>query len=534
MMTLDRKQLVLVVLDGWGVAPPSRSNAITIAKTPNYQHLLNSFPHTSLQAAGAAVGLKADEPGNSEAGHLNLGGGRLVLQEKMWITATIHDGSFFQNRALSEGMQRVLETGSKLHLVGLLSDGHSAHSEPDHLEALLVMCKKMRLEKVYLHLFTDGRDSPPKGAGELIRRLELLLDNLGVGRIATVGGRYYGMDRAGNWERTGLAYEAMVMGQGPQAFTAYEAVQESYRRGITDEFILPTVITRQDGASTYTKDAGVKSIGEKDGVVFFNLRSDRARQLVKAFVQNQDCKSDTYDCRTFRKFKKLHAITLSDFGSDLPVQPAFIPPRIENCLSRYLAKYPSVRQLYVAEREKFAHVTYFFHGGAAKPEAGETRLRIDSARVTTFDRAPEMSAAQITAAVVRAMEKKIYNLTVVNYANADMLGHTGLLRPTVKAIEILDQELGKLAEAALTTGTSLLITADHGNAEQMRDPLTRKVDTAHSTNPVPFVIVDKRFSNNSVNALAGAGSLRDVAPTILELLDVPQPREMSGTSLLHQ
>ena len=521
-------------MDGWGIAPPSQGNAITLAKTPNFNALKDEFPNTALLASGAAVGLKADEPGNSEAGHLNLGAGRLVLQEKMWITAAIHDGSFFQNQVLREVMNEVRDSRSKLHLVGLLSDGHSAHSEPDHLEALLVMCKKMRVPEVYLHLFIDGRDSPPKCALPLIRKLELLLDNLGIGRIATISGRYYGMDRAGNWERTGLVYEAMVMGSGPQAFTAYEAVRESYRRGITDEFILPTIITAKDGTSTYTRNAGVQNISDKNGVIFFNLRSDRARQMVKAFVQREDCKSDSYNCRLFKSFKKLHFVTLSDFGADLPVRRAFVPPHIENCLPRYLSKYSSVRQLYVAEREKFAHVTYFFHGGEAKPELRETRLRVHSARVATFDRVPAMSASEITQVVATAIEKAVYNLVVVNYANADMLGHTGMLRPTVKAVEVLDTELGKLAKTATAAGAALFITADHGNAEQMRDLLTGKTDTSHTTNPVPFILVDKRFSKKSVSSDLGEASLRDVAPTILDVLDIPQPREMSGTSILRR
>ncbi|TSA45040.1 2,3-bisphosphoglycerate-independent phosphoglycerate mutase [bacterium] len=523
---MKEKSAVLVVLDGWGIAPPSAFNAISMAKKKNYDSFLKQYPATTLEAAGVSVGLKPDEPGNSEAGHLNLGAGRVVLQDKVYITRAIHDGSFFKNKVLLAAIDHVKKNKSRMHLMGLLSNGASAHSEPDHLEALLVLAKKHQLKEIYLHLFLDGRDTPPKEALNLIKKLQLTLNNIGVGRIATISGRYYGMDRAGNWDRVGLAYEAMVHGIGPRAQNAYQAVQESYRRGITDEFVLPTVITETDG--TYSRNSGVRTIADRDAVIFFNLRSDRARQLTKSFVTPRACKSSVYNNGNFKIFKNLFFVALAGFSHDLPAEIAY-PVRPElNTLSQYIGKYPHLRQLYVAELEKYAHVTYFFHGGQAFREPNETRVRVPSVGVATFDLAPAMSANEITQTVVDYLGKQIYNLVVVNYANADMLGHTGSLKHTVKAIEVIDKQLGVLAEFAAKHQAALLVTADHGNAEQMKDTVTGKRSNSHTCNPVPFILVDRKYRKRKLNR----GALCDVAPTILEILDLPRPKEMTGKSLL--
>lgn len=502
---MKQKSVILVILDGWGVAPRAPGNAISLARKPNFDSLVEQYPVTLLDASGESVGLKSEEPGNSEAGHLNLGAGRLVVQDKVFITESIHDGSFFQNPVLQKVVEHTRRYKSKLHLIGLLSNGASAHSEPDHLEALLVLAKKNNLKNIYLHLFLDGRDTASKEAVVLLRKLIITMNNLQIGRIATLAGRYYAMDRGLNWERTRLAYEAMVSGAGPHVRTAYQAITGAYERGLTDEFVLPTVIT----------DEGL--IKNHDAVIFFNLRSDRARQLTKAFVSQQ-----------FKPQRKLFFVTLTDFGSDLPTEIAYpIRPEL-NSLSDYLGKYSTLHQLYVAEQEKFAHVTYFFHGGKSIREPNEVRIRIPSVPVSTFDQAPAMSAAAITKTVIDYLEKQIYNLVVINYANADMLGHTGLLKPAIKAIETLDQQLGRLVKFSAAASTALVVTADHGNAERMFDPLTAAPDNTHTTNPVPFIVVDKKFRGKK---LRSGGALSDVSPTILSLLNLPQPREMTGRSL---
>lgn len=514
-------RVVLVVLDGWGLAPKGPGNAIALAKKPNLDRMIQEYPNTSLLAAGEAVGLKEGESGNSEAGHLNLGAGRLVWQEKIIVTRSIQNGSFFQNETLLGAIAHARRNRSALHLVGLLSDGQSGHSEPEHLEALLVLCKQQRAKRVNLHLFTDGRDSGPKTALELLRRLEALMRNLEVGQVATVGGRYYGMDRSGNWERIGLMYEAMAHGEGARAASASDAILKSYRRGVTDEFIRPTVI------------GGGRRVAAGDAVVFFNLRSDRARQLCKTFVAPQECVSDVYDCRGFRPLRRLFFVTLSDFGSDLPgVRVAFVPEELPNTLPHYLGKHDALRQLFVAEREKFAHVTYFFHGGRARAERNESRIRVESLRVATFDRTPAMSAEEITDAVAASMAKNVYSLIVCNYANADMLGHTGSLRQTVRAVEIVDAQMGRLAAAAAETSAEVVITADHGNAERMLDSRTGKIDTGHTANPVPLIVVSRARRRQGLRKshLSGA-SLRDVSPTVLQLLELPVPAEMTGASL---
>ena len=521
--------VVLVVLDGWGVAPERPGNAIALANKPNYDKFLKNFPNSRLSASGVDVGLKDYEPGNSEAGHENMGAGRTVKQDKVFILESIHDGTFFKNAAFVEALNHVKKQKSRLHLMGMLSDERSGHVEPEHVEALLVFCKKNGISQVYLHLFTDGRDTPPKSAEIFLKRLLLTTNNVGVGKIATIAGRYYGMDRAHNYDRLWKAYEAIVFGRGKTAETPYQAIQQAYARGETDEFIIPTVIPHKLEGS---KKKVPITVNDNDGVVFFNLRSDRARQMTKAFVQPDLLNNGNGNSRVFKIFKKLFFVTMTEFGTELPVVIAYPTREIVNSLPSYLEKFGNLHHLYISESEKFAHVTYFFHGNTNRLFKNEKRIRVDSKKVVTFDLVPEMSASEITDNLTANLKTGLYNFCLVNYPNADMLGHTGNLKVTIKAVETIDKMLGRLYETVVKekSGT-MIITGDHGNAEQMIDPQTQEVKAEHNGNPVPFILIDTQFRKSKKKLRNGA--LKDVAPTILELMGLTKPAEMTGISLLH-
>jgi len=505
---VQRKTIVLLICDGWGEAPPSPGNAITLANTPTFDRWRRQYPLTTLEASGEAVGLPAGLMGNSEVGHLNLGAGRIVPQDLMRIDRALADGSFLQNPALLEAMEQARRPGAALHLLGLLSDG-GVHSHERHLFGLLAMAEKHRVPRVIVHVFTDGRDTPPRSALRYIENLEDVLGKTG-GEIGTVAGRYYAMDRDARWDRVARAYAALVRGEGEKAASAREAVETAYSRGENDEFIRPTVITRPEKP--------LRVISDGDAAVFFNFRADRARQLARALTEPDFSEFD----RGNRPSLRFACFTRYKKEFTLPV--AFPPLVLEQILAAVWAEH-GVRNLRVAETEKYAHVTYFFNGGVERAFDGEERVLVPSWRGATYDLHPEMSAGEITREVVAAILGNAFDALVVNFANADMVGHTGKIPETVKAIESLDACFARLEAACSQAGAVLFMTADHGNAEQMRDPSTGEPHTAHTTNPVPLVLCGDRYR------LRSGGILADVAPTILSLQGLPVPKEMTGRDL---
>lgn len=507
--------LVLVIVDGYGLAPVSRGNAIASARTPHLDRLFAQFPTTRLAASGPDVGLPRGQVGNSEAGHLNIGAGRVVLQDSVQISRAISDGTFFKNPALLEAVQAVRQRQTALHVMGLVSAEQSAHADPDHLVALLTFLRLRRVPRVYLHLFTDGRDANPTRGLSLIHTLERGLPR--TAHIATVMGRSYAMDRKKDWKRTALAYHALTIGQGLSTSSAGEAVRDAYERGQTDEFIFPTVI------APYAKSG---RIGQRDSIIFFNLRSDRARQLTKAFIQPGFNAKNPGSFRRKVVLQRLRFIAMTDFGPDLgPVLTAFPSADVHDAFPIAIA---DLQQLYVAEAEKYAHVTFFFNGGFDHPIAGEQRVVVPSPSVVRYDATPAMSAPAISEVVLRSLAARKHDVMVLNYANPDMLGHTGNLLATIQAIEALDHEVGRLAKAVSARGGTLVVTSDHGNAEQMLDPKTGQVDTEHTSNPVPFVVSHRSLTPRPRLA---AGRLADVAPTLLSWLGRRPPELMNGVSL---
>ena len=504
---MPRPRVLLVICDGWGEAPPSPGNAITLARTPAFDRWRRDSAWTTLEASGEAVGLPAGLMGNSEVGHLNIGAGRVVPQDLLRIDLALRDGSFFQNAALLEAADRVRSTGATLHLLGLVSDG-GVHSHERHLFGLLELARLRDVPNVRVHVFTDGRDTPPRSALGYVARLEKELAEKG-GKIATVSGRYYAMDRDSRWDRIALAWEALRFGRGERAASAAAAIEAGYARGESDEFLRPAVIDGVGSSGT---------IRDGDSVVFFDFRADRARQLTRVFTDPEFSEFDRgsrpsilFVC--FTEYRK-------EFG--LPV--AFPTPRLDHILAQVWAE-TGVRNLRLAETEKYAHVTYFFNGGIEPPYPGEERILVPSWRGATYDLHPEMSAAEITAEAVKAMASDRFGAIVLNFANADMVGHTGKLPETVSAIETLDGCFDRLETAAREGGWTLAMTADHGNAEQMTDPVTGKPHTAHTTNPVPFVLCGEK------KPLRSGGGLRDVAPTLLGLAGLPAPVPMTGRDL---
>jgi len=494
--------ILLAILDGWGYSNSKIGNAIYYAHTPNFDEYMARYPHTLLEASGEAVGLPAGQMGNSEVGHLNIGAGRIVYQESMKILKAIEDGSFFENKVLKEAMEKAKK--SKLHLMGLIGDG-GVHAMMEHLYALLEMAKEMGVKEVYIHCFLDGRDTPPKSAIKHIRQLEEKIGEIGIGEIASLIGRYFAMDRDKKWDRTKKAYDMLVKGRRRLVKNAEEGIKIAYENGETDEFIQPTVIE------------GKSRIENGDVVIFFNFRPDRARQLTEAFIRD--------DFHAFPRLPlKVHFVTLTQYDDSFNTPAAFKAEKIKNTLGEVLARH-KLKQLRIAETEKYAHVTYFFNGGEEKPFEGEDRCLIPSPKVATYDLKPEMSAYEVTEEVIRRIESRKYDFIVLNYANPDMVGHTGIWKAILKALEVVDECIGKVVDAVMKQDGIAIVTSDHGNAEEMLEDGMPK--TAHTTNPVPFILI-------GADENLRKGNLGDIAPTILEFLDIEKPEEMSGRSLMRK
>jgi len=508
---MAKKPVMLMILDGWGIAPPGPFNAAYVAKTPNLDSYFANYPHTQLGASGLSVGLPDGQMGNSEVGHLNIGAGRIIYQELTRITKSIEDGDFFDNSAIKSAMQDAREKNSSLHLLGLVSDG-GVHSHIKHLLALVRMASREGVKKVYVHAFLDGRDVPPQSAIGYLRELDAELTDIGTGRIASVSGRYYAMDRDKRWERVKLAYDNLVLGSGKKFASAEEGVEASYADGVNDEFVIPLRVGAVD------KDSLVK---RGDSVIFFNFRPDRARELTRAL---NDESFDGFDRPD--EARPVHYVCMTQYDATIKASVAFGKARYENTLGEWLAKQGKY-QLRIAETEKYAHVTFFFNGGEETPNRGEDRILIPSPKVATYDLQPEMSAYEVTEALLNALEKDKYDCIILNFANTDMVGHTGVMEAAVAAVEALDSCAGKIVDKVLALGGTVCVTADHGNCERMREPDGTPC-TSHTTNPVPFIVVSK--AEHTLHT----GSLCDIAPTLLELLGLPQPPEMTGRSLLEK
>lgn len=506
-----KKPVVLTIMDGFGYTPDVEGNAIALAGTPNLDALCKEYPHTLINASGLDVGLPDGQMGNSEVGHTNIGAGRVVYQDLTRITKAIEDGDFFINKELVAAMENTKD--KSLHILGLLSDG-GVHSHINHLIALLDMAKKNGLKNVYVHAFTDGRDTDPQSAKSYVEKVQAHMDEIGTGKFASVSGRYYAMDRDKRWERVEKAYDAIVEAKGNTAESAIKCIEDSYAAGINDEFIVPTVIL-EDG-----KPAG--KVNENDSVIFFNFRPDRAREITRAIT---DRKFDGFK-RTLVATKFVCMTTYDATMEDVSV--AFGPEDIVNTLGEYLSK-NGKEQLRAAETEKYAHVTFFFNGGKEEAYKGEDRILVPSPKVATYDLQPEMSAYELLDKVLAAIDEDKYDFIAVNFANPDMVGHTGVMEATEKAIKTVDECVGKLFKKLLSIGGSGIITADHGNAELMIDKLTKRPITSHSTNPVPFIVVGDEFKNAE---LLSDGRLSDIAPTVLSMMKMEKPKEMTGHSLI--
>ena len=517
-MSKRPRPIVLTVLDGWGYRAETKGNAIALARKPTYDRLLKEFPNTLIHTSGPFVGLPDGQMGNSEVGHLNIGAGRIVQMDITRVDKLIASGDFFRQPLLLEAMER--GRGNQLHLMGLVSDG-GVHSHIDHLSALLRMARENKVSRVFVHCFMDGRDTPPESGIGFLRQLEQKMRELGVGQIASVSGRYYAMDRDNRWERIKKAYRAMVHGDTEVKFSdPIAAMRASYEKGVTDEFVVPVTITAESAPDKPVAPRGL--IRDDDAVIFFNFRADRARQITCALVEPG-----------FKEFadsarpKNLAYVGLTQYGKAWPwLRYILGPEKLEHILANVFAEL-EFKNLRVAETEKYAHVTYFFNGGVEKPFPGEERLLVPSPKVPTYDLKPEMSAAGIADGVIHAIEKGDFDAIIMNFANADMVGHSGKLEATVKAVETVDQCLGRIFQALRPRGGAWIITADHGNAETMIDPVTGGPHTYHTTNPVPFILM----SENGRTTLQSGGSLRDIAPTLLGVLGVSEPTEMTGRDL---
>lgn len=508
-----KRPLVLIILDGWGLNENNACNAISCADTPNLNGLLERYPHTALATSGESVGLPEGQMGNSEVGHLNMGAGRVVYQELTRINRAIRDRSFYDNPVLLEAVEKARENKTALHLMGLLSDG-GVHSHINHLYALLELARDQGLEKVFVHAFLDGRDVPPSNAREYIIPLTERMKKMDSGRVATVMGRYYAMDRDKRWDRTRDAYYAMVQGDGFRVNSALEAVEQAYARGETDEFVKPSVVVDGRGEPVGRVQSG-------DSIIFFNFRPDRARQITRAFVDEEFAEFERS-----RERPRVYFVCMTQYDKTINAPVAFRPQVLVNTLGEVLS-YRNLRQLRLAETEKYAHVTFFFNGGVEKPNRGEDRLLIPSPRVATYDLQPEMSACGVTDALVARLKENVYDVIIINYANPDMVGHTGVMKAAVKAVETVDCCLGRAVKAIREAGGIAVITSDHGNAEMMADE-EGKPHTAHTTNRVPLILV----SDEHIGAALRPGRLEDVAPTLLYLLGIEKPAEMTGRSLL--
>ena len=510
---MDKKTTMLMILDGFGVNENSEGNAVKLAKIPNINEIMKQYPNTIIHTSGLDVGLPEGQMGNSEVGHTNIGAGRIVYQELTRITKSIEDGDFFSNQELVSAIENCKKNNSKLHVLGLLSDG-GVHSHMRHLFAILELAKRKDFEDVYVHCFLDGRDTPPASADGYIAELEEKMKEKGVGKIATISGRFYAMDRDKRWERIKEAYDALVNGEGHRFASATAAIENSYQKEIFDEFVKPSVICKNDEP--------VATIGENDSVIFFNFRPDRAREITRTIV---DPDFDGFE----RKYFKTYFVTFTNYDETLLpyVHIAFKKEEIKNTLGEYISKL-GLTQLRIAETEKYAHVTFFFNGGEEKQYEGEDRILIPSPKVETYDMKPEMSAGEVTDKVVDAINSKKYDVIILNYANPDMVGHTGSLEATIKALEFLDGCVKRVVDAIENNDGTLLITADHGNAEQMIDYKTGELHTAHTTNPVPLVLIGRE------DVKLKEGRLADLAPTMLDLMNLEKPAEMTGESLIEK
>ena len=510
---MSKKPVVLMVLDGYGLSSNPEGNAIAMAQTPVMDKLMKECPFVEGQASGMAVGLPDGQMGNSEVGHMNIGAGRIIYQDLTRITKAIDDGDFFQNEVLLQAMENCKKNNSDLHLWGLLSDG-GVHSHITHLYGLLEMAKKNGLSNVYVHAFLDGRDTPQASGKSFVEALQQKMDEIGVGKIASLSGRYYAMDRDNNWDRVEKAYNSLVKGEGVQATDAVQAMADSYANDVTDEFVLPTVIVENGAPLSVVKP--------NDSVIFFNFRPDRAREMTRAFC---DDKFTGFD----RQFLPLTFVCFKDYDETIPNKLiAFQKEEITNTFGEFLAA-NGLKQLRLAETEKYAHVTFFFNGGVEDPNVDEFRLLVNSPKdVATYDLKPEMSAPEVGMDLVEAIKSDKYDVIVINFANPDMVGHTGVIPAAVKAVERVDELVGEAVKAVEETDGVMFICADHGNAEKMLDYETGKPHTAHTTNPVPFILVN---AGEGVSLREG-GCLADIAPTLIDIMGLEQPKEMTGKSLI--
>ncbi len=500
--------VLLLILDGFGYREDTDHNAVTQARKPNWDRLWNSYPHTLINASELHVGLPRGQMGNSEVGHLNIGAGRVVYQDLTKVDVAIEDGSFYANPALVAAVATAKSQGSTLHILGLLSPG-GVHSHELHIHAMLELAVRAGLKKIAIHAFLDGRDTPPRSAAESLQRLQEKCDALGAGRIATICGRFFAMDRDNRWERVQIAYDMLTLGKAPfSAATAQAGLDLAYARGENDEFVQATLI----GEPAAMQDG--------DSVVFMNFRADRAREITRALTDEK------FDGFARARFPKLaNYTTLSSYGEEFHLPVAYAPTAIHNGLGEYLGKL-GLKQLRIAETEKYAHVTYFMNGGIEQPNPGEDRILVPSPKVATYDMQPEMSAHEVTDKLEAAIRSKSYQAILCNYANGDMVGHTGDLTAAVKAVETLDTCVGRVVAAMLESGGEVIITADHGNAEQMLDRTTQQAHTAHTLNLVPFIYIGRKAR------IAETGALQDIAPTLLAMMGLPQPPEMTGRSLI--
>ena len=510
---MSKKPTVLMILDGYGLRDKEEGNAVAEGKTPVMDKLMAECPFVHGNASGMAVGLPEGQMGNSEVGHLNMGAGRIVYQDLTKITKAIQDGDFFENKALLAACENVKKNGSSLHLMGLVSDG-GVHSHNTHIYGLLELAKRQGIEKVYVHCFLDGRDTPPESGKEYVEELVAKMQEIGVGEVATVMGRYYAMDRDNRWDRVEKAYRALVYGEGEQAASGPAGIQTSYDKETTDEFVLPTVIMK-DGAPTATVKDG-------DSIIFFNFRPDRAREITRTFCDDAFA--------GFERGERIKTTFVCFTDYDVTIQNklvAFVKEEITNTFGQFLAA-NGLKQARIAETEKYAHVTFFFNGGVEEPNEGEDRILVKSPKVATYDLKPEMSAYEVCDKLTDAIRSGKYDVIIINFANPDMVGHTGVESAAIKAIEAVDECVGKAVEAIKEVDGQMFICADHGNAEQLIDEETGEPFTAHTTNPVPFILVNADPSYK----LREGGCLADIAPTLIEMMGMEQPKEMTGKSLI--
>jgi 2,3-bisphosphoglycerate-independent phosphoglycerate mutase len=509
---MSKKPVALIILDGFAMRDEAKGNAVAQANKPNFDRYWNQYPHALLKADGEAVGLPEGQMGNSEVGHLNIGAGRIVYQSLTRVNLSIREGEFFENETFLNAMNHVKEKGSSLHIYGLVSDG-GIHSHINHLYALLELAKREQVERVYIHGFLDGRDVGPTSAETYLVDLEAKMKELGVGELATLHGRYYAMDRDKRWDRVEKSYRAMVYGEGPAYSSALDVIKDSYENSIHDEFVIPSVITNEDGSP-------VATIEDDDAIIFFNFRPDRAIQMSQVFTNK--------DFRGFDRGEKLpqnvYYVCLTHFSETVQGDVAFKPTNLDNTLGEVLAQ-QNYKQLRIAETEKYPHVTFFFSGGREEPFPGEERILIDSPKVATYDLKPEMSAYEVTDALLNEIEADKHDVIILNFANPDMVGHSGMLEPTIKAVEAVDECLGKVVDAILAKGGAAVITADHGNADEVVT-LEGKPMTAHTTNKVPIIVTEEGLN------LREDGILADLSPTVLHLLGGKQPAEMTGKTLI--